>query len=184
QGANGGAVGEGSYTVNHAADDYLAYLRGEGRDEAAIRDATVRIDAFIRPTLGKVKVAALDVDQLRRWRANLAKAAPRLRTRADETQKHREDIDERARKSSANRNLTTLKALLNHAFDDEKVSSNKAWGRRVKPFENADAARVRYLDIAEAKRLVNACDPDFRLMVQAALQTGGRYGQIAALTVS
>ena len=183
QGANGGERA-GGYTVNQAADDYLKYLRDEGRDEAAIRDATWRIDAFIRPALGKFKVAALTPAQLRAWRADRAKAPPRLRTKSDEKQKHREDSDGRARKSSANRILTTLKAVLNHAFDEEKVASNKAWGRRLKPFESADAARVRYLSIAEAKRLLNACDPEFRPLVQAALQSGGRYGQITALKVS
>ena len=64
----------------------------------------------------------------------------RLRTKSDEKQKHRDDSDERARKSTANRILTTLKAMLNHAFDEEKVAQNKPWGRRLKPFESADAA--------------------------------------------
>lgn len=182
-GANGSAA-EGSYTVNQAADDYIQYLRDEGRDESAIRDATWRIDAFIRPAFGKSKVASLTPAQLRHWRAGLAKAAPRLRTKSDEKQKHRDGADERARKSTANRILTTLKAMLNHAFDEEKVASNKPWGRRLKPFESADAARVRYLTIAEAKRLINACEEDFRRLVQGALFTGGRYGQVAALKVS
>ena len=74
--------------------------------------------------------------------------------------------------------------MLNYAFDEEKVASNKAWGRRLKPFENADAARVRYLEITEAKRLSNACDDDFGRLVYGALQSGGRYGQLAALRVS
>jgi integrase len=174
----------GPYTVNKALDDYLEYLRSEGRAESAIKDAKYRIDAFIRPTLGRFEVADLKPDQLRRWRADLAKAAPRLRTNPEETQQHRKTKDERARKATANRILTTLKAALNHAFDEELVSSNKAWGRRVKPFENADAARVRYLTIAEAKRLINTCDPDFRRLVQGALLSGGRYGQVAALKVS
>lgn len=174
----------GPYTVDKAADDYLDFLRSEGRNHAAIVDAENRINAFIRPRLGRFEVAALKPDQLRRWRGDLAKAAPRLRTRPDEKQKHREASDERARKATANRILTTLKALLNHAFDEEKVASNKAWGRRVKPFENAEAARIRYLTIAEAKRLVNACDAEFRLLVQAALQTGGRYGQLTELKVA
>ena len=169
----------GPYTVDDAADDYLAFLESEGRDNAAIKDATYRIDAFIRPTLGKFEVDALKPDQLRKWRADLAKARPRLRTKADETQKHRKATDDRSRKSTANRILTTLKAMLNHAFDEEKVSSNKAWGRRVKPFDNADAARVRYLTIEEAQRLVNASDDDFRQIEKGALQSGGRYGQLA-----
>ena len=174
----------GPYTVDKAADDYLEFLRSEGRDDSAIRDAATRIKAFISPTLGKFEVAALNPKQLRRWRADLAKAAPRLRTKPDEKQKHRDFTDERARKSTANRILTTLKAMLNHAFDEEKAASNKAWGRRLKPVENADAARIRYLTIEEAKRLVNTCDSEFRKLVQGALQSGGRYGQIARLKVN
>jgi len=34
------------------------------------------------------------------------------------------------------------------------------------------------------KRLINASEPDFRLLVQAALQTGARYSELARLTVS
>jgi integrase len=45
-------------------------------------------------------------------------------------------------------------------------------------------ARIRYLSVAEAKRLLNACDPDFRSLVQAALATGARYGELIMLRVS
>jgi integrase len=179
------AVGKtGPYTVNRAADDYLDYLRSEGRSDAAIKDASYRIEAFIRPTLGRFEVAALKPDQLRRWRADLAKAGPRLRTKSEETQQRRKTVDDRARKATANRNLTTLKAALNHAFDEERVASNKAWGRRVKPFEDVETARVRYLQIDEAKRLINACDAQFRPMVEAALQTGARYSELTRLKVA
>jgi integrase len=62
------------------------------------------------------------------------------------------------------------------------VSSRDAW-ERTDPFKGVAAARLRYLDIAEAKRLVNACDPEFRTLVQAALATGCRYGELALLAV-
>jgi integrase len=178
------AAGVREITVAQAADDYLDFLRSDGRTDSAIKDATYRIDAFIRPTIGKDKLATLTAKQLREWRADLAKAPPRLRTRADEKQKHRNGASERARKATANRILTTLKALLNHAFDEEKVASNKAWGRRVKPFEKVETARIRYLKIDEAERLANACAPDFRPMVQAALLTGARYSELTRLQVT
>lgn len=54
----------------------------------------------------------------------------------------------------------------------------------MKPFKKVDTARVRYLTVAEAKRLVGAAEPDFRLLIQAALQTGARYGELARLTVA
>jgi integrase len=47
-----------------------------------------------------------------------------------------------------------------------------------------DCARVRYLSVAEARRLINACDLKFRPLVQAALQTGARYGELCRLTVA
>jgi integrase len=68
------------------------------------------------------------------------------------------------------------------AFDDKKVASNAEWAR-VKPFKGVNVARKRYLEIAETKRLINACQGDFRLLVQAALITGARYGELARLKV-
>jgi integrase len=111
-----------------------------------------------------------------------------LRTRAGEKQKHRNIGDDeearRSRRASVNRTWTTLRAALNHAFHHtDKIDSDKAW-KKVKPFKSVEKARVRYLTIAEAKRLINASEPGFRPLVQAALLTGGRYGQIAQLTVS
>jgi integrase len=89
----------------------------------------------------------------------------------------------RRRQATANRVLTVLKAALNHAFNDSKVPSDAAW-RKVKRFKGVDGARLRYLTVVEAKRLINACNPDFRLLVQAGLQSGARYGQLAQLVVS
>jgi integrase len=176
----------GPYTVASAMDDYIAFLESEGRAESAIKDARDHDRAFIRPKLGNDEISTLAKERLKAWRDGLAKAAPRLRTREGQAQKHRPvsgDDAKRARRSSANRIWTTLRAALNHAFENGKVPSDAAW-RKVKPFRGVDTARVRYLTIAEAKRLENACDPDFRRLLQAALLTGARYGGLARLTVA
>ena len=76
-----------------------------------------------------------------------------------------------------------MRAPLNHAFRDDLVASDAAW-RKVKPFKDVDAARVRYLTVAQARRLVNATDSEFRPLVQAALQTGCRYSELARLEVA
>ncbi len=121
------------------------------------------------------------------WHHGIAKQAPRVRTPAGATQAHR-DVDlsdpetSRKRKASANLLLTMLKAALNHALREEKVASDKTWAR-VQPFAKASAARQQCLTIAEAKRLINACDPDFRKLVEAALLTGCRFQELARLTV-
>jgi integrase len=53
----------------------------------------------------------------------------------------------------------------------------------VKPFRGADASRIRYLTLDECRRLINAAQGELRDLVQAALLTGCRYGELAALQV-
>jgi integrase len=52
------------------------------------------------------------------------------------------------------------------------------------PFRDVEVARVRYLTVAEATRLINASDQEFRPLVRAALETGARYGELTRLEVS
>jgi integrase len=173
----------GPLTVHDTVAEYLQFLE---TNRKSAYDARYRAAAFIYPALGDLEVVELTTERLERWHANLAKSAPRLRTREGEKQKHREitndDEARRRRRSTANRTLTVLKAALNRAWRRSKVASNTAWAR-VEPFENVDAARARYLTVAEAKRLTNAADAEFRPLIQAALQTGARYGELARLQV-
>jgi integrase len=91
-----------------------------------------------------------------------------------------DDDARRRRKATANRILTMLKAALNRAFQAGRAASDQAW-RRVKPFAKVDEAVVRYLSADEVYRLVNACPPDLRRLVQAAILTGCRYSELARL---
>lgn len=179
-----GAAGKtGPLTVADAMSDYLAWLETNRRSS---NDARKRSEAFILPELGEIEVEDLTTERLAKWHAGLAAMAPRLRTRKGKAQQHRtidkSDEGRRRRRSSANRVLTILKAALNRAWRAGKASSDSAW-RRAEPFENVDAARIRYLTVAEAQRLINASDLDFRPLVQAALQTGARYGELIRLEV-
>jgi integrase len=174
----------GPLTVAEAIRDYLDDLEHRGK---SAYDAKCRADVFIIPKLGEIEVSKLTSKRLKEWLKGVASTAPRLRTKKGEVQKHR-DLDKddkeaiRKRKASANKTLTCLKAALTLAFRENRVSNDAAW-RQVKPFEKVDAARIRFLTIAEGKRLINACDPEFRPMVQAALATGCRYGELCALDV-
>ena len=76
----------------------------------------------------------------------------------------------RRRRATANRVLTVLKAILNYAYKEGHVSHNDAWGKRLEPFRDVERARIRYLTIDEAQRLINGCDIDFRSLVRAALE--------------
>jgi integrase len=174
----------GRLTVRDAVESYLESKEADGRD---VVDSRCRANAHIYPTLGDIECEELTTDTLRKWHRALAKALPRTRSKPGKEQRYRAFSGEkeavRQRQASANRVMTILKAALNQAFDNGKVASDAAW-RKVKRFKGVDAARLRYLTVAEANRLINACDPDFGKLVQAALQTGARYGQLAQLVVS
>lgn len=180
---NEAGVVDGAYTVRRAMDDYLEYLKNAGK---AHKGAKATSDAHIVPELGDIEVTALTSERLRKWLTHLAAMPARRRTKKGELQqfgkKPSTDREIRSRKSSANRVFNVLRAALNFAFDEKKVMSNQAWGRRVKRFRNVESKRDRYLEIVEAKRLINACKPDFRNLVQAALQTGCRFGELVRLT--
>jgi integrase len=174
-------------TVGNAMDHYFQKLESDGRSEHLIHDARRRSAAFVVPKLGKIEVAALSTKRLKDWRDELVATAPRIRTAKAQEQKYRKlcvgSDATRARKATANRIFAVLRAALNNAFANGKVESDLAW-RRVKPFKKVDGVRLRYLTIAEAKRLINASSPEFRPLVQAALQTGARYGELCALAVA
>jgi integrase len=182
--AHSAAGKTGPLTVDAAMTSYLEFLTSNRKSAPFAQYVT---DAFILPELGTTEVEALSTDKLRTWHAKLAKTSARIRTKEGEKQRFKDDADDperdRRRKATANRILTVLKAALNRAWRDGKVVSDSAW-RRVEPFESVDAARVRYLTIAEARRLINASPADFRRLVQGALETGARYGELCALTIS
>jgi integrase len=178
------AAGRGPFTVADAIRLYLDTLAAEGRKTV---DTEKRATAMILPTLGAEVVSELTAESLRSWLTKLAAAPPRVRTAKGAAQRYRkaaegEDSQEavRRRRSTANRHFAILRAALTHAWREKCVQSDEAW-RRVKPFKNVAAARVHYLSVAECKRLTNACEGDFRRLVQAALLTGARYSELARL---
>lgn len=177
-----GDVAEGPYTVSQAIRDYVASYERKGGKAKDKMQATIK--AHIEPVLGGIDLARLRRNQVESWFHGLAEQGGRIRAKKGKVTKLREapktDEEKRRRRATANRCLTVLKSALNHAHHARKVASDEAWGT-VKPFRNVDTPVVRYLSEAEAKRLANACTKEFRPLVQAALLTGCRYGELVAL---
>ena len=176
-------------TVKQAMAAYVTDYAARGGKALSGLEST--INAHVLPKLGDRKVADLTTAAIRSWHRGLATTAPRIRQskkpNAPKTVPKPVAADDaegqRARRASANRILTVLKAALNLAFADGKVQSDDAW-RRVAPFKNADSARIRFLTDAEAVRLVNAAGDGFRPMITAALLTGARYGELLRFRVA
>jgi integrase len=176
----------GPYTIKLALDDYFAAR--ESRGSKGARADRYAAEARIVPDLGNLGIDKLTAKRIREWHVQVAAAPKLLRTRkmADKraTRAVVKDPDAiRARRSTANRILTILKAALNHAFHEGKAASDEPW-RKVKPFREADAAVIQYLSAAECVRLVNACQGPFRDLVRGALVTGCRYAELARMRVS
>ncbi|KJC59873.1 integrase [Bradyrhizobium sp. LTSPM299] len=182
--ANKAAVKTGPITVKSAIDAYIEFLEAKRKSGQFSRYAA---DAFILPVLGATEVHDLTKDQIEAWHHDLAKAGARIRVKKGKEQRFKEIADpeehQRRRKSSANRILTVLKAALNKVWRERKVQTDAAW-RAVEPFKGVDAARIRYLELAEAARLLNAADKDFRRLARGALETGARYGELTRLKVT
>jgi len=145
------------YTVAKCFDDYFKWREVEGGN-TYIQRCNYR--AHIKDVFGDRVVASLRFQEIEDWKNDLA--------------------DGRSR-ATCNRVLTDLKAALNRA-PRNKVGSRKEW-REVRKFKKTDNPRVDYLQAKEAKRLLNACPPDFRNIVRAGLLSGGRYGELCKTQV-
>lgn len=181
---SGDYTSDGPYTVELALEDYFrkrerSGSKGVSKDKSA---ANKRILA----KLGNLKVSKLTTRRVRDWHQDLAEAPKEVRASKSNTKQTCRPIDKknadavRARRATANRTLTVLKAALNHAYAEERAPANEAWSK-VKPFPKVDSAIVRFLTADEIYRLVNACDGAFKSLVQAALVSGCRYGELTRM---
>jgi integrase len=152
----------GPYRVVDAVSDYVTFLGDRSKVIGG------RIQKHIVQKLGDELVEQLTADKIRAWHNSMVNTSGDLEI-------------ERASKVSANRMLATLKSALNLAFREEKVSIDTAW-RRVQLFKNVVRARTRYLSLAECERLINASEPEFRVLVRGALETGARYSELCRMT--
>ncbi|MBK6381842.1 MAG: tyrosine-type recombinase/integrase [Chitinophagaceae bacterium] len=160
----------------------------ERRGKKGLPGTRVTVNAHILPAFGSTQVVDLTQWMVEKWHSGIAKSPARVRSGKDGKPAYREapasEDEKRARRASANRILAILKAILNFAKRRGlSRASGEAW-REAKPFEGTNASRQRFLTPEESQRLVNACPPDFRLLVQGALFTGARFSELARMLVS
>jgi len=172
------------YTVGNALDDYLK--EAEQRGVKGIKIMTTTINAHIRPALGDIELKKLSQQRIKDWLQELAESPRRMTGKVREEVKHlpdpSTDDERRARKDTANRILTNLKSALNYALASHRYRGPANW-RDVKKYKGVESARLRFLSIQEQRRLVNVCPDGFKQLVQAALYTGCRYGELCRLKI-
>jgi len=180
RGVEGGVAVTANFTVGDALDEYIkAFIKKD------LANTKRRVEQFVRPALGTVRLSRLTSAQVRKFHQDRATTPARLRSRKGTEQKFKpldNADDRRKRMATANRDLTVLKAALNLAYANGRIASDHAW-KSVRAFKGVDGARLRYLSDDEARRLVNAASPEFRPIVQASLLTGARWGELRNVKV-
>lgn len=176
--------GAGGGPLEAVGDFVRAYLEWFKQHRKSYERTRCQAEAHILDSeLADVPVERLTASRLRRWLYDLARKPARVRTAPGDDQQHKGGQDERARRATANRVWTILRAALNRAWKEGAIKGEPVW-RRVEPFRDVEQARTRYLDRDEIERLLNAIDgPAFQDLVQGALYTGMRYGELCRLRV-
>ncbi len=177
-------TGSGPMTIGRVLDAYLE--RMEAQHSKTAGDSRNRIENHIRPAFGATLASELTQESIEKWLKESAERPRHVRGKTGKVSralaKPKTEDEKRRRRASANRTLTIFRAALNQAFRGRKIASDTAW-RVVKPFREVDAPRVRYFTQDEVRRLVNAAQGDFRTLVNAAIFTGCRYGELCRLQV-
>ena len=145
-------------TVAQVLQRYAAAIRGgsAGRNKGRLSDLqrsqkAREVERFIRSTVGNLatrEVARLKHIDVMRWREELARD-PR-------------DQSRNRSPSTTNRMMTTLRAALNWARENQIVSSDAAWVSALKSIENAGNRRERYVTPDERRRLLEFMREDFK----------------------
>ncbi len=192
-------------TLDAVLADYLReHLAGKGSEDFA-RLAIARHVTKDGKGIGTRLVTALDASALREWHKAVAATPParraqsaatlanRLRTK-NERRKSEADpakaydmadpANIRARRSSANRILSIVKAALTFAWRNERLPSDlSTFWMKVAPFALGEDPTPRMLERDEITRLLGAAGDDLRDLLSGALMTGARYGDLCRLQV-
>ncbi|MCL1893614.1 MAG: site-specific integrase [Holophagaceae bacterium] len=183
--ADGESIVETIVTVKDAVQYYLAQKTRPGAKGAkSLYNIKKLLEAIVIPTLGEVEIKRLTRKKLEDWLDAQATTPRRVKTKFGQQQAFAPspttDEQKRARLVSANNYLTYVKAALTLCYDHQRIKCFPVW-QQVKRYRGVTRARTRFLDKNEAVRLVNACHPDFRKLVKAALLTGCRYSELTKL---
>ncbi|WP_339778682.1 tyrosine-type recombinase/integrase [uncultured Methylophaga sp.] len=162
------------YTVQDAIDHYVEYLTLE-KAKSTARDAQIRLNLHVPESLKKTLLVKVSTMQVKNMQYKM------VRQFDEDTEENTEKI--RKSKDSANRVMNMFRATLNMAFRNDYVQSDTAW-RKVKNFRGVAQSRKIFWTDREVQNLIKLSSGHFRLLLQAGLYTGARYGELAQMKVA
>lgn len=182
-----GITVRGSYNIRQCMEEYLTWYRV---NRTSIQQTESVVSQIILPYWKELPVSELTSYKIESWMRHLVETPPkRGQGRSGTVIKEAPSPDKseypeflRRRQQTANRIYGVLRAALNRGWRKGRIESQEAW-LKVEPFKKVTSARQRFLSEAEIKKLLAACEPAFRKLCQAAILTGCRMGELAALRV-
>jgi integrase len=153
-----------SITVAQACEQWIAYVKGEGRERSTIDHYTQHARIHIIPRIGHLKLASL--------------TAPRIET-------FRDDLLGRISRPLAKKVLVSLKSLLRDAQRRGQVAQNVAAGCKI-VMANRDAQKLKAgVDIplpGEVKQIIDGCATEqARATAMVAALAGLRASELRGL---
>lgn len=163
-------------TVRAACEDYIKHLRASRRAKAA-DDAEGRFRRFVYPEakFAGVELLRLKHAQVKAWRVKLSGEPAIPQDKASKAARKPRSA------ASINRDMTALRAALNHALAERHTTSAAAWEIALKPIQHADNRREVYLDAKQRRALIDKAPADLAALLRALSLVPLRPGAMAAL---
>lgn len=160
-------------TVRSACEAYVKHVRAE-KDDKAADELHARYKRYVlSDPVAQHELTKLQPDHVRDFRSRLVDT-PVMVGNSGKTRKRAKD--------TINRDMTALRAALNHAKAQRAVTTDFAWSEALKPIKQAGKPRDLYLDLDQRRRLVDHAAPDLQKLLQGLARTPLRPGALAALS--
>lgn len=171
--ANSNGIKDIRYTVLDAIDDYIDHLMVENSVRSA-KECRQRLTKHVSESLEKITLANLTSLQVKSFRDNMV------------IKQDNDDLEskERTRKSrdSANRVMGMFKAAMNLAYRNGFINTDAPW-KKVPSFRCVGRSRKIFLTDDQVSSLLSVTTGQFRQLLQVALNTGARYGELRTAKV-
>lgn len=172
------------YTVGHALSDYAAWSR-LARSPGGHYNNIVLVNRHLASDLLFVPLEEFGARQLQALAVRVIERPPKYGFQAERppTTLDRLSPDElRRRKRTYNSLVSVLRVAFQMAWEGGHIASERPW-RSLKRVAVNHSPRLTFLNRDECRRLLDHCTPSLRKLVLAALYSGCRVGELAALRV-
>lgn len=165
-------------TVSEACAAYGQHLRNKGRPTTA-DDVEARFRRRIEgDALALIELPKLTRNHMQAWRKRLEGTFVARKGSTTKTEGRTLSA------SGVNRDMTALRAALNHAHDEGSVTTDQAWRVALRPIKGADHRREGYLTAPQRAALVAASPSGLAEFIKALALVPVRPGALAKLTVA